>query len=112
MAAALQPVAAGHVAGPAVLDGLLRALQRILHQHGNGHGPHTAGHRGDVGGLGGHLGKQDVTHEAALPVGTDNCVDSDVDDDSARLDPLTRHHLPLSARCDHDVRLCKQIVCG
>ena len=45
-------------------EGVAGEVERVLHEHGDGHGPNAAGHGGDEGALGRHLLEGDVADEA------------------------------------------------
>ena len=67
-----------------------RGLQRVVEEHGDGHGADAAGDGGDEGGHLAHAVEVDVPDEALAlgAVGVRDAVDADVDDDGAWADHL------------------------
>ena len=92
----------------AVLE--LCRLERILHQHGNGHRAGAARDRRHIGGLLHHLGSN-IAADLALGV----AVDADIDNDRALLDHIGRDEARFADSGDQNIRaaadLC-EILCA
>ncbi|KAI6752649.1 hypothetical protein HG530_013401 [Fusarium avenaceum] len=79
----------------------------VLHQHGNGHRPNTAGNRSDGGGNLNCGGVVDITNKsvARLLGGIGQKVGSHVDDNGTRLQPAGLNKQRLANGSDNNIRV-------
>jgi len=88
-----------------VLD--LRRPEGVRHQHGDGHGTHTAWNRGDKSRHFLRFAETNIAHQplTALLGRIRDSIDANINDRCAGFDPIAAHHLGFTNGSNENIRL-------